>query len=359
MAPNNRELQWTNDATAAFQEIKDALANATLLVHPQPEAPINIMTDASDITIGAVLQQYLVGQWCPLSYFSRKLSPTEQRYSTFNRELLAVYCAIHHFRHYLEAREFHVLTDHKPLTHSLKCKPDRHSPRQVRHLDFISQFTTDIRHVTGTGNLVADALSCCEVDAFQLDSPPPSVDFQALEKAQPDVTSLHPLQSANSALQFTRVTLPMCTDILLCEMSTGSPQPYVPEHFCCIMFNSLHFLSHPGVRATQRLVISCFFWPGMNADVRQWARSCLQCQRAKVYRHTVTPLGTFNSPETLQHKTQVDVVLLEGVAGDEYVIDVNVTEVEATEHLVHEVLKGLCCIAQSEWHPAKLRGQMV
>ena len=86
-APKNCELQWTDDATAAFQEIKDALVNATLLVHPQPDAPINIMTDASDIAIGAVLQQYLDGQWCPLSYFLRKLSPTEKRYSTFDREM--------------------------------------------------------------------------------------------------------------------------------------------------------------------------------------------------------------------------------------------------------------------------------
>ena len=158
-APNNRELCWTTAATAAFQEIKDTLANATLLVHPQPDAPINVMTDASDIAIGAVLQQLLDGQWCPLAYFSRKLSPTEQRYSTFDRELLAVYCAIRHFWHFLEAREFHILTDHKPLTHSLHSKPDKHSPRQVRHLDFISQFTSDIRHVTGQGNPVADALS--------------------------------------------------------------------------------------------------------------------------------------------------------------------------------------------------------
>ena len=77
------------------------------------------MTDASDIAIGAVLQQYLYGQWCPLAYFSRKLSSTEQRYSTFDRELLAIYCAIRHFRHFLEAREFHMLTDHKPLIYSL------------------------------------------------------------------------------------------------------------------------------------------------------------------------------------------------------------------------------------------------
>ena len=54
------------------------LANVTLLVHPKPDAPINVMTDKSDVTIGVVLQQYLDGRRCPLSYFLRKMSPTEQ-----------------------------------------------------------------------------------------------------------------------------------------------------------------------------------------------------------------------------------------------------------------------------------------
>ena len=85
-APNSRKLQWTTSATTAFKEFKDALANATLLVHPQPDAPINVMTDASDIAIGAVLQQYLNSQWCLLSYFSRKLSPNgaEVQYILFD-----------------------------------------------------------------------------------------------------------------------------------------------------------------------------------------------------------------------------------------------------------------------------------
>jgi len=162
-APNNRKLQWTATVTTTFQKIKDALANTTLLIHPRCDAPINVMTDASDSAIRAVLQQHLDGQWCPLSFFSQKLSPTEQQYSTFDRELLAIYCAIRHFRHFLEAREFHILTDHKPLTHSLHSKPDKHSLRQVRHLDFILQFTScDIRHVAGQGNPVADALSRME-----------------------------------------------------------------------------------------------------------------------------------------------------------------------------------------------------
>jgi len=56
---NSCTLQWTSATTSAFADIKNALADATLLVYPKPGAPINIMTDASDIAIGAVLQQYL------------------------------------------------------------------------------------------------------------------------------------------------------------------------------------------------------------------------------------------------------------------------------------------------------------
>lgn len=55
------------------------------------------MTDASDKAVGAVLQQYVDGQWKPVSFFSRKLKPTETRYSTLDRELLAIYLAVKHF----------------------------------------------------------------------------------------------------------------------------------------------------------------------------------------------------------------------------------------------------------------------
>ena len=55
---NSRSLQWNSDATSSFHQIKETLAKATLLVHPKPDAPINIMMDASDVAIGAVLQQY-------------------------------------------------------------------------------------------------------------------------------------------------------------------------------------------------------------------------------------------------------------------------------------------------------------
>ena len=100
----------------------------------------NIMTDASDTALGAVLQQQVDDQWCPIVFFSKRLTPPKTRYSAFDRELLAVYLAIKHFQHFVEGWDFHILMDHKPLTFALKSNHN-HSPRQLRHLDFISPTT--------------------------------------------------------------------------------------------------------------------------------------------------------------------------------------------------------------------------
>ena len=142
------------------------------------------MTDASDTAVGAVLQQYVKGTWHPISFFSRKMTPVKTWYSTFDRELLGVYLAIKHFRHFLEGRQFHVLMDHKPLTFALNTRSDRHSPCQACQLDYISQFTSFIiRSVHGLDNVVADALSSIETNAV-LSGQPPTVDFAAMATAQ-------------------------------------------------------------------------------------------------------------------------------------------------------------------------------
>ena len=143
----SQSLTWTDEAVASFNATKDSLANASLLSYPKSDAPTCLMTDASDTAVGAVLQQHINGTWRPISFFSRKMTPAETRYSTFDREMLGVYLAIKHFRHFLEGRSFHILTDHKPLTFALHARSDRYSPHQARQLDYISQFTSNIRHV--------------------------------------------------------------------------------------------------------------------------------------------------------------------------------------------------------------------
>ena len=153
------EATWTAVHEDHFQRSKLALAAATGLAYPSATAETSINTDASDTAVGAVLQQCLHGVWTPISFISRKLLPAEKTYSTFDKELVAIYLAVKKFRYFVEGRKFAIFTDHKPLTFVFNKVSDKWSPRQQRHLCFVSEITTDIRYVPGPDNVVADALS--------------------------------------------------------------------------------------------------------------------------------------------------------------------------------------------------------
>ena len=304
----NATLAWDEASMAAFTDIKQALAKATLLVHPEQNAPTCIMTDASEVAVGAVLKQYIQDQWCPIAYFSKTLKPSETHYSTFDCELLTIYLAIKHFHYFVESRSFHILTDHKPLVYALDTRPDRYSPRQARHLDLISQFTSDIRHVKGTHNPVANALSRVEVGTVSgRAESPPVIDFKAMALAQDSDPELKHLQTGSS-LKLQAVPLAMSDATILCDVSTGTSRPYVPAAFRRSIFDSLHCLSHPGIRATQRLITTRYVWPGIKSDVRRWARTCLKCQRSKIHLHTAAPLATFSTPDVRFDHVHIDLV---------------------------------------------------
>ena len=154
-----KSLTWTPVLKAAFIHAKDILIKVPQLTHPRPSAPISLAVDASDSHVGAVLQQKIEDAWFMLSFFSRKLSEAEKKYSAFDRELLAAYLSIRHFRFMLKGRDFLLFTDHKPLTSALFRSSPPWSARQQRHLAYVAEFTSSIVHVPGLENTVADALS--------------------------------------------------------------------------------------------------------------------------------------------------------------------------------------------------------
>jgi hypothetical protein len=80
---------------------------------------LSLATDASDTHVGGMLQQLARGNWQPLAFYSKKLSGAGTRYFTFDRELLAAFSAVRHFRFLLEGQRFCLLTDRKPLVTSL------------------------------------------------------------------------------------------------------------------------------------------------------------------------------------------------------------------------------------------------
>lgn len=130
--------------------LQGKLTTGTLLTHPKSDEPLAIVTDVSDSSIGAVLQQRVEDDWEPLAPFSRKLSPAESKY----RELLPVYSIIKVLRAHDKDRTCTVFVYRKRLTFAFRLKADKCLPRQVRHMGYIAQFTTDIRNNTWKDNIV-------------------------------------------------------------------------------------------------------------------------------------------------------------------------------------------------------------
>ena len=184
-----------------------------------------------------MLQQHDNGACQPLEFFSKKLSPPERKYSAFNRELLAMYRAVRHFPHMVEAREFCIFTDHKPVTFAYNLKSTQpSSPRQCRNLDYISQFTTDLRHIAGADNVVADALSRIEeVETL--------VDYQALAVAQEHDQELQQFRQSASSLHLKEILIPGTTTPITCDVSTPAARPFLTRQFRKAAFNAFQRLS--------------------------------------------------------------------------------------------------------------------
>jgi hypothetical protein len=258
-------------------------------------------------------QQLNGGSWQPLAFYSKKLSGVGTRYSIFDRELLAAFSAVKHFRFLLEGRQFRLLTDHKPLVTSLFRTTPPCSARQQRQLSFIAKFTADIRHTPGQENMVADALSRPPSPTAQQPLPgkPTSPALTAedwpkegLAAPEQPIFGRHRRCAAGRLLgdgccaavlpggggDDDSTTLQITTqvvgdDTLLGDSSTGVFRPLVPIQHKEAVFQSLHSIHHPGVRATRRLIAAQFCWPQMAKAITLMARTCLNCQRGKVHKH--------------------------------------------------------------------------
>ena len=303
---SRKSLDWDDVSLQAFQNVKKHLNDVMLLSFPKANAKTTLVVDASATAIGATLEQTIDDEQKPLAFFSKCLSPAEVKYSTFDRELLAIYAAVRHFRYFVEGREFSILTDHKPLTTAFKAPLAHATARQTRHFSYISEFTKDIQYVKGTENVVADYLSRSEINAIFEGAD--NLNYLELANAQLHDESLNSLRGPTSSLKIEERRMPQYGISLLGDVSTGLFRPLVPLPFRRPVFEHLHALSHPGIKASQNLISQRFVWPQMKVDIRGWCRTCLSCQQTKIHRHTTTPLQHVPLPDQRFSHVHVDLV---------------------------------------------------
>ena len=155
-APN--KVVWTPQCEKAFVELKRLLCSAPVLKAPDFSRLFILQTDASDRGIGAVLSQTDKNEDDhPVAYFSKKLLPREQRYSTVEKECLAIKLATHAFRVYLLGRKFIIQTDHRALEWLDRLKEN--NARLTRWSLSLQPYHFVVNYRSGSKNGNADALS--------------------------------------------------------------------------------------------------------------------------------------------------------------------------------------------------------
>lgn len=159
-------FKWQEQQQAAFETLRDKLCEEPVLQYPDFTQPFIVTTDASGTAVGGILSQGPLGKDRPIAYTSRVLNDTEQRYSTYEKEAVAILHSVSQFRPYLYGKRFKLVTDHKPLVwiHTSKDPTSRLTRWRLR----LEEYEYEVVHKAGKMNVNADALSrnpCEEVSS--------------------------------------------------------------------------------------------------------------------------------------------------------------------------------------------------
>ena len=288
------------------------MSDQTLLAFPDFEKTFHIYTDASDYQLGGVIMQ----EGKPLAFYSRKLNSAQKRYTTGEQELLSIVETLKEFRNILLGQKLVVHTDHKNIIYG-----NLTNDRVARWRLLLEEFGPEYVHIAGKDNIVADALS--RMDKEGTDDERGSVHascMAALIRDEQDLSDTEILEecfgvTTRSVKKQSKPTeeeleqFPMSLKLLArCQVHDKELMKTVEnsrkeftvktveghELLCYndkivvpkvlqgrIVSWTHHYLVHPGQERMERTVGKLFTWPNMRNDIRDYVKSCRQCQLCK------------------------------------------------------------------------------
>ncbi|PRQ41776.1 putative nucleotidyltransferase, Ribonuclease H [Rosa chinensis] len=274
------------------------LTEAPIIMPPDWNLPFELMCDASDYAIGAVLGQRVDKLPHAIYYASRTLNDAQLNYSTTEKELLAVVFALEKFRSYLVGTKITIFTDHAALKYLLNKKEAK--PRLIRWMLLLQEFDLEIKDKKGSENVVADHLSRLvnnsntEENSLPLRESFPDEQLFAMQASDPWYADIiNYLVTKKIPEDFTRAQKDKlvkmakyyvwddpylwkhCPDLVI--------RRCVPEtefHSILTFCHSYAYGGHFGAKKTALKVLeSGFFWPTLFKDAYAFCVSCDRCQR--------------------------------------------------------------------------------
>lgn len=371
-------FSWTNECQVAFEFLKESLTVVPLLCFPDRNKRYTLYTDASNSCIGACLTQPCneigdeeiipgVKHEKPLYYLSHKLSASQCKWSTIEKEAYAIYFALQKLDFYLHDAQFTIKTDHKPLKYLLEA-PMQNKKIQMWALS-ISGYNCNIEYIAGTENSCADLLSRIPdngdmqpaIENFEPDAHPNLFEIAVLNSNQFDVRQFASCDlPADDCLELPRGLLKgynmaeeQNKDSEIVEFKTilrqGSPSKAVQKRYI-VLNDILYYISdaddnptlrlcvpmhlrgaivkqyhddngHMGVQKSFEAIRRKYFWPLLYKELYEYVGKCVVCQSRSLQR-TRPPLQETDIPPYPFAKLSLD---LSGpyptsLSGNKYII---------------------------------------
>ena len=291
---DNTTFEWTQEHQLAFENIKEIISRNIQLSYYNLAAKCKLVTDASDYGLGAVLLQTVDNVDRPIAFASRSLTKLESKYTTTEKECLALVFAVQKFHHYLYGKQFDVQVDHKPLESLNNCNKKTNA-RIERWIMTLQNYRFKIIHKPGREN-IADCFSRLAPTTKNVSSNENDLYVHFIKRnGIPNTMSLelvHNESKIDTELQAVKHAL------LNNDWSSPEIKPYkefrhelthdqeiilkgtqvvLPKSLRKCAINIAH-QGHLGTNKTVGLLRTKVFWPNLQKDVVDHLRLCLPCQ---------------------------------------------------------------------------------
>lgn len=289
------EIVWKPEHESIRQNIISKLTSNPVLMIFDPRHAVELHTDASSLGYGAILFQTVDGKRHVVAYYSKRTSPAESKYHSYELETLAVVNSIKYFRQYLYGRKFIVVTD----CNSLKSSQTKHelTPRAHRWWDFLQSFDFEVVYREGALMAHVDFFSRNPISS-DLGQPVSRIEQKRIEVTE--LTSnwllaeqqrdeeilkiISELENGQMNEQLAK-TYVLRSGILYRKIQRNGRTkclPYLPRALRWSVINNFHdSLVHLGAEKTREKLFDFYWFPSMTQYVTKFVDNCVTCKIAK------------------------------------------------------------------------------
>ncbi|EFA77462.1 LTR-retrotransposon skipper [Heterostelium album PN500] len=264
-------FHWSDDCQLAFDTIKSAIKEKPSLFPPNYDLPFIFECDASDVGTGYRLFQLVDGKENVICYGSKKLKDSETRYSTLEKELLAIVTALKANYYHIFGRDIEIRTDHKNITYINEANKIGINQTINRWIAHINLYQPKIKFIKGKDNTIADGLSRYTfnvsvslshptiandiIDGYRIE------DNSNLSNRITDYTTINGLRYTHDGKIIVPRVMSIVNNLLY--------QAHDSEFGC-----------HRSASKTLHSISELYVWPNMAADIRKYCDDCIVCRRA-------------------------------------------------------------------------------